>query len=109
MGIMNKARKIILGDDMGTVDKVVDVTFKFNLGDKAKDKITGFKGLVVRRTQWLNNCNTYGLQSIELKDGVPQDPQSFDEPQISLVEEKAVEVNNSTGGPNRLVSKTTNL
>ena len=67
-----------------------DPKFKFNLGDEAEDTITGFAGIVVLRSQWLNNCNTYGLQPVALKEGIPQDRQLFDEPQLRLVEEKVV-------------------
>ena len=59
--------------------------FEFNLGDKAEDIITGFIGIVTSRCQWLNGCNTYGLQIEELKDGLPQDRQDFDAPQLELV------------------------
>ena len=45
--------------------------FKFELGDLAQDEITGFRGVIVARTQWLNNCNVYRLQSPDLKDGKP--------------------------------------
>lgn len=56
--------------------------FLFDLGSVLKDKITPFKGVVVARTQWLSNCNTYNLKSKELKDGLPQDSQNFDEPTL---------------------------
>lgn len=62
--------------------------FKFDLGDSLKDKITSFKGVVVARSQWLNQCNTYSLQSETMHDGAPIERQHFDEPQLKLVEEK---------------------
>ena len=43
-----------------------DPGFKFNLGDRVRDEITGFEGVVVVRSQWLNNCNTYGVQPTKL-------------------------------------------
>ena len=80
--------------------------FKFGLGDKLKDKITGFEGIVTGRHQWINNCNTYSVKPQTLKDGVPQDSCNFDEPQLDLVEEKAIpEMNRKTGGPDRKVSQ----
>lgn len=75
--------------------------FKFNLGDRVKDSITGFEGIVTLRSQWLNNCNTYGVQPTELKDGTPQERQHFDEPQLSLVKEKVAPSSSLTGGPER--------
>lgn len=93
----------ILGGIMSKVKKIKGTNFKFKLGDRARDMITGCEGIITRRTQWLNNCNTYGLQSSELKDGAPQDPYNLDEPQIELVEEKVHKASRSTGGPNRAV------
>lgn len=80
--------------------------FKFNLGDKVKDSITGFTGVITLRSQWLNNCNTYGVQPTELKDGAPQERQHFDEPQLIVVEEKVSKESRSTGGPERQVPAT---
>lgn len=76
-----------------------ETNFKFNLGDKVKDTITGFEGVVTVRSQWLNMCNTYGVQPTKLKDSIPQQRQSFDQPQLELVEEKVVESSQETGGP----------
>lgn len=75
--------------------------FKFNLGDEVKDSITGFTGIITLRSQWLNNCNTYGVQPTKLKDGAPQERQHFDEPQLVAVAEKVVEESRATGGPER--------
>lgn len=73
--------------------------FKFELGDKVKDTMTGFKGIIVYRTQWIHNCNVYGVKSQELKDGMPRDNAQFDEPQLELVKEKVIEKSRETGGP----------
>lgn len=79
--------------------------FKFNLGDEVKDTITGFPGVVICRSQWLNNCNTYTVQSKKLKDGAPQTGQAFDEPQLTLLKEKQVKTHQKTGGPIREVRR----
>ena len=80
--------------------------FKFNLGDKVRDKITGFQGILVCRSQWLHNCNTYGIQPQEMKDGKPLDRHFFDEPQLEVVEEKVVEPKRNTGGPEKFIMAT---
>jgi len=80
--------------------------FKFELGAKARDIFTGFEGLVVCRTQWIHNCNTYGLQPTELKDGVPQERQYFDEPQLTLLSDPVVIEHRHTGGPEKKVKAT---
>ena len=86
-----------------------DPDFKFSTGDRVKDRITGFVGIVTCRTQWLNNCNTYGVQPTELKDGAPQKKEGFDEPQLELVEEKVHEESRKTGGPEREITQTNRL
>tara|TARA_Y100000034_G_scaffold8165_2_gene8934 strand:+ start:9664 stop:10155 length:492 start_codon:yes stop_codon:yes gene_type:complete len=59
--------------------------FEFELGAVLRCKITGFEGVLVTRTQWLANCNTYSLKPQTLKDGLPQDSKNFDEPMLELV------------------------
>lgn len=86
--------------------KANKVNFKFNLGDEVKDVITGFSGIITSRTQWLNNCNTYGVQPTRLKDGVPGERQHFDEPQLEIVVEKVFQESRATGGPSRPVPNT---
>lgn len=76
------------------------------LGDKAKDKITGFVGIVGAICKYLNGCTRIGILSKELdKEGKPMDYIWFDEPQVELVipevEEKGGE---NEGGPHRSVS-----
>jgi|HubBroStandDraft_5_1064220.scaffolds.fasta_scaffold11891_10 hypothetical protein len=57
--------------------------FKFALGAKVKDKVSGFSGLVIGRTQWLYNCARYVVQPQELdKDGKPKASEGFDEDQL---------------------------
>lgn len=71
-----------------------------NLGDKAKDMVTGFEGICVARTEWLNGCTRITLQSDKLKEGVPGDNYTFDEPQLRLVKAGAVKPGpKDTGGP----------
>ena len=38
------------------------------LGRKVKDVITGFSGVVIAKTEYLNGCISYCLQPTELKD-----------------------------------------
>jgi len=63
------------------------------LGDKVKDKITGFSGIVIGRTNWLNGCITIGVQSAEMKDGRPVDSVWFDEQRVDSTSTA------TTGGP----------
>lgn len=57
----------------------------FALGDVLKDSITGFKGVAICRTEWLNGCLRVTLQPQDLKDGKPIEAQTFDVEQLDLV------------------------
>jgi len=69
------------------------------LGDEAKDTVTGLTGVVVCRTQWLHGCVRFGVQPRELKDGKPVDPTYVDEPQLELVTKAVARRSSATGGP----------
>ncbi len=49
--------------------------------------------------QWRHNCNTYGVKPTVLKDGIPQESQYFDEPQLKIVKKGEVKPQRDTGGP----------
>ncbi len=74
---------------------------KINLGDKVRDTITGYTGIAIGRTEWINGCTRIVVQSNKLKeDGTPSDSQHIDEPQCELIKpakQKAERV--ETGGP----------
>lgn len=69
------------------------------LGCKARDTISGFTGIVVAITHWLNGCVRITIQPQEMKDGKPIDGCTFDVEQITVVEPKAVEEKPRHGGP----------
>lgn len=51
---------------------------RIKLGARVTDRITGFTGICIARTDWLNGCARYGVQAEELKDGKPIEPEWFD-------------------------------
>lgn len=59
--------------------------FKHKLGQRAKDKITSFEGIITARVEFLTGCNRYCIQPTELKDGKPLDTIYFDEEQLEIV------------------------
>lgn len=63
--------------------------FSVGLGDQVKDRITGFSGVVIARTEWLNSCNRITVQPKELKDGKPVEAQVFDEYDLKVVKAAA--------------------
>jgi hypothetical protein len=72
---------------------------QIELGDLAKDNITGFTGIVVARTEWINNCTRFTLQPQKLKDGTPIEQQTFDEMQLRVLKENVIRAHQVTGGP----------
>jgi len=54
------------------------------VGDRVKDKLTGFTGIVIAKTEWLNGCSRMGVQSEKLKDGKTMDAEWFDEVQLTV-------------------------
>lgn len=71
------------------------------LGDEVKDVITGFTGIVVCSSEWLNKCVRVQVQSRSLdKDGKVGHTEHFDIEQVELVKKSVVNINKEyTGGP----------
>ena len=74
-----------------------------NLGKEAKDKITGFEGIIIGKINYLFGCAQYGIAP-KSKDGKVNDTNWFDEGRVEIIgngiapEEVKVEKN---GGVNR--------
>ena len=73
---------------------------KVALGDKVKDTVSGYKGIVIGRSDFLNGCTRIGIQQVVGKDGSYQEPQWFDEPQLEVIKTKVTKQGpRDTGGP----------
>lgn len=60
------------------------------LGDKVKDKISGFEGIAVGRTKWIHGCDRINVAQMGLgKDGEPGKTYSFDEAQLNITQKQA--------------------
>lgn len=74
------------------------------LGQKAKDKITGFEGIITSRVQYLTGCDQYGIAPPVGPDLKVNQTEYFDEGRIIILgpgvtaQEVSSPVN---GGPNR--------
>jgi hypothetical protein len=74
------------------------------LGKEGRDKITGFKGILVAKVEYLFGCTQWGLSGKIQEDGKVGQTEFFDEGRIEIVgngilpEEVKTEVN---GGVNR--------
>lgn len=68
------------------------------LGDKVKDIITGFEGIVVAKTEWLNGCVRCNIQPQKLKDGKMLDTETIDEQQLRIVKKANRKLKERPGG-----------
>ena len=53
------------------------------LGDKVRDSITGFGGIVIARAEYLNGCISLQVEATKLKDGEPIEAHWFDEQRLT--------------------------
>ncbi len=55
------------------------------LCDKVEDVVSGFTGVVIARTVWLNGCARIVVQPKVGKDGKMPETAVFDEPQLKII------------------------
>jgi len=56
---------------------------KFKLGTEVQEIVTGFRGIVMCRTEFLTGCVHYGVATRELQNGHPTDWEWFDESRLA--------------------------
>jgi hypothetical protein len=78
---------------------------QIELGDEAKDTITGFQGIVIGVTKWIHGCRRITIQPKELKDSEPVAAHTFDEPQLVIVKKAQAETTGLTGGPGPVAAR----
>jgi hypothetical protein len=77
------------------------------LGDKVRDRISGFEGIVIGITEYLYGCRRPFVQPTTLtSDGKPLGAEAFDEPQLEVLERSSFQpvaenepAPTKTGGP----------
>ena len=74
------------------------VEFKFVPGDKVKDIVTGYVGIITSGTIYINNCVSYSVQSPMQEDGTVPKRQFVDEAQLELVDAVLVVEESSPSG-----------
>ena len=73
---------------------------KIEFGDKVKDTITGFSGVVTALAYYSTGCNQALIQPELGKDGEWQDARWFDFERVQVTEPKAITIKSTpTGGP----------
>jgi len=87
---MFKPEKINIGGTSMTVlpgdDRSKSISSAPELGDRVRDPITGFTGIVVVTANFLNGCVRCGVAPETLKDGLPQREEHFDQAQLEVVD-----------------------
>lgn len=61
--------------------------FEYELGLEAKDKVTGFKGIITWRVNYLTGCDQYGLQPPVNDKGEESKGNQFDANRIEIISE----------------------
>ena len=85
------------------------VNFRWPLGSKAKDKITGFTGIIAARSNHITGCDTYGLCPEVDKDGKTRDWGWFDEQRLEIIDPVDVLSLDNSGRPGATESTQPNL
>jgi len=79
---------------------------QIELGSECEDTITGFKGVVVAATVFMQGCRRLMVQPQTLFEGKPIEAMYFDEPQLKVLrtpaQMKVKEGSKKTGGPHGL-------
>lgn len=60
------------------------------LGDEVQDKVTGFKGIAIVRSIYLQGCDRIAVQPPIDKEGKIQESQHFDDPQLKILKKQKV-------------------
>lgn len=71
------------------------------LGKMVIDTVSGFTGVAVAEHSYLNGCMRVSVQPKIDKDGKLPDVQSFDAPQLKIIEEVVSVGDRTTGGPEK--------
>lgn len=71
-----------------------------NLGDEVQDTVTGFKGIVVAKTDYIHGCTRVAVQPKVGKDGKVPDSATFDAPALKILKSAVIKrSHNNIGGP----------
>jgi hypothetical protein len=60
------------------------------LGQKVRDKVSGFEGIAVCRHIYLEGCERISVQPLVDKEGKLPEAATFDEPQLEVIEDTEI-------------------
>jgi len=63
------------------------MNFEFELGERVKDRMTNFQGVITVRTEHITGCDRYCVRPAETNDGEYPSSQYFDEQRLVRVDE----------------------
>lgn len=94
----------------GAEVKQEKVTFKFDTGDRVKNPINGYEGVVVTREQWLNGCIRYDVETTmapSAEKGLVRVIKQFWEQELELASQPKVKTaaKKRTGGPTYTITQ----
>lgn len=69
------------------------------LGQKVKDRVTGFTGIAVAKVEYLNGCIQFCVKPEMSEPGKMPDGQYIDDHQLEIIGEGIVVARRETGGP----------
>lgn len=80
------------------------------LGDKCKDRISGFEGICTGSAEWLYACTKICItpKGFQKDNRQPIESCWFDEPQTEVVQEKVMKKKTKTGGFGKSISSSAN-
>lgn len=73
--------------------------FKLELGMAGEDIVTGFKGIITARSQYLNGCIRYQIENKPKKQGEESKEYWYDEDRIKVTSNKKITLQNKTKTP----------
>lgn len=65
---------------------------RFHFGQRVRDVLTNFEGVVVSQIVFLNECVQWAVQPTELKDGQPCDPITLEDARIEAINDAPMHV-----------------
>ena len=73
---------------------------KIQLGDKCRDRVTGFEGVATIRSEYISGCARVALQPPVDKEGKIPECQHFDEPMLTVLQaQHLAALPSDKGGP----------
>lgn len=76
------------------------ISFKFNMGDRVKDIVSGYTGVILAMTYYSTGCRHYGIAPEKTgKDGNIREYEWLDESRLVLVKSARERKRKPTGGP----------